>query len=62
MKVNIDRENCIGCGACASVCPEVFRLDKIEEKAEVYAQPGVKTPSVMKAVDNCPVAVISIDE
>jgi len=26
MKVTIDRENCIGCGACEAVCPEVFQL------------------------------------
>jgi len=26
MKVTIDRENCIGCGACEAVCPEVFKL------------------------------------
>lgn len=26
MKITIDREACIECGNCASVCPEVFEL------------------------------------
>jgi ferredoxin len=24
--VEVDREKCIGCGMCASMCPEVFEL------------------------------------
>jgi ferredoxin len=26
MKVFIDREECIGCGVCEALCPEVFKL------------------------------------
>jgi len=26
MKATVDREGCIECGLCASVCPEVFRM------------------------------------
>ena len=27
MKVVVNRDNCIGCGACEAICPEVFQLD-----------------------------------
>lgn len=26
MKVFIDRDECIGCGVCEALCPEVFKL------------------------------------
>ena len=32
-KISIDKEKCIGCGACASTCPSNF--DMIEGKAHV---------------------------
>ena len=28
MRVTIDRDGCIGCGLCESICPEVFKLDE----------------------------------
>ena len=27
MKANVDKDTCIGCGACPSICPEVFSMD-----------------------------------
>ena len=38
MKASIDRSGCIGCGLCASVCPEVFRMAD-DGLAEVYVDP-----------------------
>ena len=26
MKARVDRDTCIGCGLCPSICPEVFEL------------------------------------
>lgn len=61
MKVKIN-PGCIGCGMCASICPEVFRMNA-ENLAEVY---GEVTPDiedlVKQARDNCPVQVIEIED
>lgn len=27
MKATVDRDECIGCGQCEELCPEVFKLD-----------------------------------
>jgi ferredoxin len=33
--VYIDEDECIGCGSCEEICPEVFKLDEEAEKAHV---------------------------
>ena len=61
MKVVIDQDGCIGCGLCASTCPEVFGMND-DNIAEVIKQPTEVTEKVQAAVDGCPVQVISIEE
>ncbi len=34
-KVCIETEECLGCGSCVELCPEVFRFDDETEKAFV---------------------------
>ena len=52
----IDKEKCIGCGLCTSICEEVFKMGK-DGKAEVISQ--TKTPCVDEAKESCPVGAIS---
>ena len=54
-------ENCIGCGLCPSLCPEVFDLPE-GESAQVIADPVPEDCLVAAqgAADSCPVGAISI--
>lgn len=61
MKVKIDREGCISCGMCVSICPDVFRIAD-DGFSEVYKNPDESNSNlVQEAVDNCPVEVIHIN-
>ena len=53
--VSIDKNKCIGCGLCASMCKEVFVMGK-DGKAEVKARKVL--PCVKEAKDSCPVEAI----
>jgi ferredoxin len=52
--VKVDEKKCVGCGACASICPEGFELKG--GKAKVKNQ---KADCVDEAIESCPVSAIS---
>ena len=54
--VEINKEKCIGCAMCESICPEVFEMND-KGKAQVKEQKDI--PCVKQAIDNCPVQAIS---
>ena len=54
-KIELEREKCIGCGACVSVCDEVFEMGK-DGKARVKAQKEL--PCVEEAITSCPTSAI----
>lgn len=56
MKAFVDQDMCIGCGMCAGIAEEVFRMNE-EGKAEAYAEGD--DASVQEAIDSCPVEAIS---
>ena len=59
MTVTIDTTRCIGCGMCAYVAPEVFRI--AGKFSTVLAQPEKsQTVRVSTAANGCPVNAISI--
>ena len=60
-KVVIDEEECIGCGNCEEVCPEVFKLDKDREKSEVVKPEGRPVECIEEAMEACPVSCIHWD-
>lgn len=57
-KVYIDEEECIGCGSCEEVCPEVFKLNEDTEKAEVVKPEGGPQDLIEEAMETCPVECI----
>ncbi len=62
MRAEIDRDGCISCGLCASICPEVFRMGA-DGPAEVCVDP-IPTEveaSAIEAGDSCPVSVITVE-
>lgn len=63
MKVEVNQDACIGCGACAAICDKVFELNddglseaKVEEVSEKDSQ------EVRDAADACPTGAISVEE
>jgi len=57
--VNTD---CIGCGACEAVCPQVFRINSYEI-AEAYINPVPQGAEdcTKEAAKSCPVAAIILE-
>ena len=62
MKAEIDRDGCISCGLCVSICPEVFRMGD-DGLAEVYVDPIPTSAenSALEAKEGCPVSVITVE-
>ncbi len=62
IKLFVDSDNCIWCGACIAICPEVFKFND-EWKSIPYNQPknSQEKSSCIDATDWCPVWVIHIE-
>ena len=55
--VSVDKETCIGCGACAATCEDVFEMK--DGKAVIKkGQDKSKAPCVKEAIESCPVGAI----
>jgi len=62
MKAVVDKDLCIGCGLCPSICPEVFSMDDdglavaIDEELDESVIDTAK-----EAEDSCPVDAITVE-
>lgn len=59
MKVKVNQDACIGCGACAAICDEVFELD--DEGLSFAKEENVDeslTDSCREAIEACPTGAI----
>lgn len=58
-KIKVDREKCIGCGACVSTCPNSFEM--FEGKAREKRAEVKKITCEKEAEESCPVGAISVN-
>lgn len=59
MKVKVNKDACIGCGACAAICDKVFELN--DEGLSVAKEPLVpkeEEQAVKDAIESCPTGAI----
>ena len=56
----VDRDECISCGLCVSLAPEVFRFE--DDKSVAYNPSGAPEELIQQCIDGCPVSAISWQE
>ena len=63
MKVIVNSQGCISCGACVAICPNVFQFGE-DGKSHVVKQPETEEEikCAQEAAEACPVSVIQIEE
>ena len=73
LTIRVKREECISCGACWSICPDVYEQSDEDTKCKIVSglriadridkgQIGENlTECAQQGVDNCPVQVISVE-
>ena len=54
--VSVDKEKCIGCGACVALCPDMFEIGP-DGKSQVKDQ-NAKC-DIKAAIEACPVQAIT---
>lgn len=61
MKAKVN-ENCIGCGLCNSICPQVFTMtdEGVATASSDISEEQEK--SVRETADSCPVDAIEVEE
>jgi ferredoxin len=58
LKIEVNKENCIGCGLCVNICPEVFAIDE-NGKSEVLEDNIEKFKNAIDdSIRSCPVNAI----
>lgn len=60
MKVEVNKDACIGCGACAAICPSIFEMDD-EGLSTVKTEdvPKELESDAKDAVESCPTSAIT---
>lgn len=63
MKIKVNRDACIGCGACAAICDSVFEIDdeglSVAKKEEVKEE---EKQAVIDSAESCPTGAIETTE
>lgn len=60
MKILIDKEKCIGCGACEAIAPEIFKMKGDKAVVVKQAKSKAEENKAKESSDSCPTQAISI--
>ncbi|MGL5352800.1 MAG: ferredoxin [Clostridium sp.] len=60
MNAKVDKDACIGCALCPSICPEIFEMDYDGKAVAKATVPQGKEDEARDAESSCPVNAISI--
>ena len=55
----VNQEECVGCGDCVEICPDVFPLND-NDVAQVHDPKGGTEEDIQEAIDSCPVGVYQL--
>ena len=62
MKAHVDKDTCIGCGLCTSICPEVFSMDDDGKAVAISGDvPADNLDAAKEAEESCPVSAITVE-
>ena len=59
-KIKVDKEKCIGCGACVALCGNIFEFKDGKAQAKKKEVSGDEEKCAKNAADSCPVQAISV--
>ena len=57
-KITVDEDTCIGCGLCASICPQAFEMGD-DNKAKVKGD-SCEGQDINDVASQCPVEAIKV--
>lgn len=60
MKFKVDKDSCIGCGACQAICEEVFEItdDGYATAKDVEVKDEDVKENAISAMEGCPTSAI----
>ena len=61
LNVTIDRDACIGCGACEETCPDVFEVGDDGVAVVIAKDVSGQEDCIIAAAEDCPQSAILVD-
>ncbi len=64
LKIKVNEDACIGCGACQAICPDVFELNDegISTCLKNEIEDDKLKDEVLEAIESCPTEAIVKDD
>ena len=56
--VRVNKEQCLGCGLCESLCPEIFEMKDSKSQIKNGADFDKNKTCLVEAIETCPVKAI----